>query len=75
MKHLEESHKQMEDEMDMEVELEREMEREQDDQEDQALCLALEMDAAVNRPIVSLKKVSIHYMYVADSLYFQPYFY
>lgn len=42
MKHLEESHKQMEDEMDMDVELERELEREADDEEDRALCRALE---------------------------------
>lgn len=57
MKHLEESHKQMEDEMDMEVELERELEREQEDQEDQALCMALELESANNRPIRPLKKV------------------
>lgn len=46
MKHLEESHKQMEDENDMDVELEREMEREIDDEEDRALCRALEQVAA-----------------------------
>lgn len=64
MKHLEESHKQMEDEMDMEVELEREMEREQDDQEDQALCLALELETAADRPVRPLKKVWILYAYL-----------
>lgn len=51
MKHLEESHKQMEDEMDMDVELERELEREADDEEDRALCRALEECTTPPRPI------------------------
>lgn len=54
MKHLEESHKQMEDEIDMDVELERELEREADDEEDRALCRALEQCTS---PLRRLNKV------------------
>lgn len=45
MKHLEESHKQMEDELDMETELEREFQQEQEFEEEQALCLQLQEDS------------------------------
>ncbi|XP_065204837.1 voltage-dependent T-type calcium channel subunit alpha-1H-like isoform X2 [Planococcus citri] len=50
MKHLEESHKQMEDEMDMDEELEREIEEEED------LCvqLALERDASIHKPLTKV---------------------
>lgn len=47
MKHLEESHKQMEDDNDMDMELEREFAQEQRFEEEQALCQQLEDDAAV----------------------------
>ncbi|XP_037025604.1 uncharacterized protein LOC119066984 [Bradysia coprophila] len=42
MKHLEESHKQMEDEMDMDTELAREFQQEQEFEEEQALCMQLQ---------------------------------
>lgn len=57
MKHLEESHKQMEDELDMDTELEKELEREQEFEEEQALCMQLkeETNMLQKRP---LEKVS-----------------
>lgn len=63
MKHLEESHKQMEDEMDMDVELERELEREADDEEDRALCRALEECVSLPRPISKVPSLPINFTY------------
>lgn len=44
MKHLEESHKQMEDEHDMDTELAREFAQEQQFEEDQVICMQLQED-------------------------------
>lgn len=63
MKHLEESHKQMEDEMDMDVELERELEREADDEEDRALCRALEECMSPPRPISKVPSLPTNFTY------------
>lgn len=57
MKHLEESHKQME-EVDIETELEMEMKREQLFEEEQALCKKLEKDEPVEVVKRSLTKVN-----------------
>ena len=57
MKHLEESHKQMEDDMDIDTELEREIEREQLFEEEQALCKELEKEQTKVLKL-PLKKVS-----------------
>lgn len=62
MKHLEESHKQMEDEMDMDVELERELEREADDEEDRALCHALE-ECVSPRPVAKVLSLPNNFKY------------
>ncbi|XP_031353487.1 voltage-dependent T-type calcium channel subunit alpha-1G isoform X1 [Photinus pyralis] len=45
MKHLEESHKQMEDEHDLDTQLEREMQQKHEMEEQRELCLALQMDS------------------------------
>lgn len=63
MKHLEESHKQMEDEMDMDVELERELEREADDEEDRALCRALEECVSPPRTINKVPSLPANFVY------------
>ncbi|CAH2037214.1 unnamed protein product, partial [Iphiclides podalirius] len=63
MKHLEESHKQMEDEMDMDVELERELEREADDEEDRALCRALEECISPPRPLNKVPSLPANFTY------------
>lgn len=63
MKHLEESHKQMEDEMDMDVELERELEREADDEEDRALCRALEECVSPTRPLNKVPSLPANFTY------------
>lgn len=56
MKHLEESHKQMEEDQDMDVQLEQELVREQEFEEDQALCNQLQ-DELKNLPKRPLSKV------------------
>ncbi|XP_041977978.1 voltage-dependent T-type calcium channel subunit alpha-1G [Aricia agestis] len=63
MKHLEESHKQMEDENDMDVELERELEREADDEEDRALCLALEQCVTPPRTLNKVPSLPANFTY------------
>lgn len=63
MKHLEESHKQMEDENDMDVELERELEREADDEEDRALCRALEQCMSPPRPLNKVPSLPANFTY------------
>lgn len=63
MKHLEESHKQMEDENDMDVELERELEREADDEEDRALCRALEQCTSPPRPLNKVPSLPANFTY------------
>ncbi|KAL1497716.1 hypothetical protein ABEB36_008627 [Hypothenemus hampei] len=45
MKHLEESHKHLEDEQDMDFQLEREFQEKQEQNERRELCLALQLDA------------------------------
>ncbi|XP_048519457.1 voltage-dependent T-type calcium channel subunit alpha-1G isoform X3 [Dendroctonus ponderosae] len=45
MKHLEESHKHLEDEQDMDIQLEREFQEKQEQNERRELCLALQLDA------------------------------
>ncbi|XP_050308824.1 voltage-dependent T-type calcium channel subunit alpha-1G-like isoform X2 [Anthonomus grandis grandis] len=44
MKHLEESHKHLEDEQDIDIQLEREFQEKQEQNERRALCLALQLD-------------------------------
>lgn len=63
MKHLEESHKQMEDEQDMDVELERELEREADDEEDRALCRALDQCISPPRPLNKVPSLPANFIY------------
>lgn len=63
MKHLEESHKQMEDENDMDVELERELEREADDEEDRALCRALEGFTSPQLPLNKVPSLPANFTY------------
>lgn len=64
MKHLEESHKQMEDELDMETELEREFQQEQEFEEEQALCLQLQEEtAAPKRPIPKVLSLPSNFTY------------
>lgn len=64
MKHLEESHKQIEDdEFDME-ELEREMEQAQKFEEEQALCMQLEDESTtVRRPIAKVLSLPSNFTY------------
>ncbi|XP_023037062.1 uncharacterized protein LOC6652900 isoform X1 [Drosophila willistoni] len=72
MKHLEESHKQMEDELDMEVELERELVREQEFAQEQKLCQQLaEAQAkapAPPRPLAKVKSLPKNFIYSTPSL-------
>lgn len=64
MKHLEESHKQMEDELDMETELEREFQQEQEFEEEQALCLQLQEETATpKRPIPKVLSLPSNFTY------------
>lgn len=64
MKHLEESHKQMEDELDMETELEREFQQEQEFEEEQALCMQLQAETAPSkRPIQKVLSLPPNYTY------------
>lgn len=64
MKHLEESHKQMEDELDMETELEREFQQEQEFEEEQALCLQLQEETvAPKRPIPKVLSLPANFTY------------
>lgn len=65
MKHLEESHKQMEDEADMETELEREFQQEQEFEEEQALCLQLqkEENLAQKRPLAKILSLPSNFTY------------
>ncbi|XP_041450490.1 uncharacterized protein LOC111069365 isoform X11 [Drosophila obscura] len=72
MKHLEESHKQMEDELDMEVELERELVREQEFAQEQKLCQQLAeaqaKAAAPPRPLAKVKSLPKNFIYSTPSL-------
>ncbi|EDV92308.1 GH24843 [Drosophila grimshawi] len=73
MKHLEESHKQMEDELDMEVELERELVREQEFAQEQKLCQQLaeaQSKAAVvqPRPLAKVKSLPKNFIYSTPSM-------
>ncbi|XP_033168961.1 voltage-dependent T-type calcium channel subunit alpha-1G isoform X5 [Drosophila mauritiana] len=72
MKHLEESHKQMEDELDMEVELERELVREQEFAQEQKLCQQLaeaqSKAAAPPRPLAKVKSLPKNFIYSTPSL-------
>ncbi|XP_075158330.1 ca[2+]-channel protein alpha[[1]] subunit T [Haematobia irritans] len=71
MKHLEESHKQMEDEMDMEVELERELVREQEFVQEQKLCEQLQQakkTAPVQRQLGKVKSLPMNFTYNTPSL-------
>ncbi|XP_039290068.1 voltage-dependent T-type calcium channel subunit alpha-1G isoform X3 [Nilaparvata lugens] len=60
MKHLEESHKQMEDELDMEVELEREMAAEEE--EEFCIQMALEQDA-IHRPLAKVLSLPANFTF------------
>uniref|UniRef100_A0A1I8MW89 Ion transport domain-containing protein n=1 Tax=Musca domestica TaxID=7370 RepID=A0A1I8MW89_MUSDO len=71
MKHLEESHKQMEDEMDMEVELERELVREQEFVQEQKLCEQLQQakkPAPAQRQLGKVKSLPMNFTYNTPSL-------
>ncbi|KAF2893229.1 hypothetical protein ILUMI_12948 [Ignelater luminosus] len=57
MKHLEESHKHLEDEQDMDTQLEREFQEKQELEERRELCLALQMDSECLQPRKPLTKV------------------
>ncbi|XP_025832292.1 voltage-dependent T-type calcium channel subunit alpha-1G-like, partial [Agrilus planipennis] len=58
MKHLEESHKHLEDEQDMDNQLEREFQEKQELEERRELCLALQMDSECTKsPKKALTKV------------------
>lgn len=50
MKHLEESHKHLEEEQEMDNELEREFQEKQELEERRELCLALQMDSECMQP-------------------------
>lgn len=65
MRHLEESHKQMEDDLDLETELEREIEREQEFEEDHALCMQLETDKTQiqKRPLTKVSSLPSNFTY------------
>lgn len=74
MKHLEESHKQMEDELDMETELEREFRQEQQFEEEQALCLQLQNNESTvpKRPLTKVLSLPSNFIYTAPP--FEPKF-
>lgn len=57
MKHLEESHKHLEDEQDMDAQLEREFAEKQEINERRELCLALQLDQEYQRQSKPLTKV------------------
>lgn len=57
MKHLEESHKHLEDEQDMDAQLEREFAEKQEIDERRELCLALQLDQECQRKQKPLTKV------------------
>lgn len=65
MKHLEESHKQMEDEIDMDTELEREFQQEQEFEEEQALCLQLQEEENLfqKRPLAKILSLPSNFTY------------
>lgn len=50
MKHLEESHKHLEEEQEMDNEIEREFQEKQEAEERRELCLALQMDSECMQP-------------------------
>lgn len=59
MKHLEESHKHLEDEHELDTQLQREFEEKQEMEERRELCLALQMDSECLQPRKPLTKVEI----------------
>lgn len=61
MKHLEESHKHLEDEQDMDAQLEREFAEKQEIHERRELCLALQLDQECQRKQKPLTKVNIRF--------------
>lgn len=65
MKHLEESHKQMEDDIDMDTELEREFQQEQEFEEEQALCLQLQEEENLfqKRPLAKILSLPSNFTY------------
>lgn len=62
MKHLEESHKHLEDEHDMDTQLEREFQEKQEMEERRELCLALQMDSECLQPRKPLTKVRNNFL-------------
>lgn len=58
MKHLEESHKHLEEEQDIDIQLEREFQEKQEAEERRELCLALQMDQECQMRHKPLTKVS-----------------
>lgn len=69
MKHLEESHKQMEDEMDMDTELEREFQQEQEFEEEQAMCMQLQEEENLfqKRPLAKILSLPSNFTYTATA--------
>lgn len=65
MKHLEESHKQMEDEADIDTELEREFAIAQEFEEEQAMCMQLEDEASKlqKRPLTKVSSLPSNFTY------------
>ncbi|XP_017770530.1 PREDICTED: voltage-dependent T-type calcium channel subunit alpha-1H isoform X4 [Nicrophorus vespilloides] len=65
MKHLEESHKHLEDEQDMDNQLEREFQEKQEMEERRELCLALQMDSecAQTKPLTKVLSLPSNFTY------------
>ncbi|XP_055678127.1 voltage-dependent T-type calcium channel subunit alpha-1G isoform X3 [Lutzomyia longipalpis] len=65
MKHLEESHKMMEDEIEIDNQLEREFEKSQKDKEDQELCMQLESEtnSLQKRPLAKVSSLPSNFTY------------
>lgn len=73
MKHLEESHKQMEDEMDMDTELEREFQQEQEFEEEQAMCMQLQEEENLfqKRPLAKILSLPSNFTYTPTAVFNQ----
>ncbi|KAF6199055.1 hypothetical protein GE061_007080 [Apolygus lucorum] len=64
MKHLEESHKQLEDDMDMEDEIEREMAAEALEEEEEEMCLQMAIDQdALHRPLAKVLSLPANFTF------------
>lgn len=74
MKHLEESHKHLEEEQDMDTQLEREFQEKQDLQERKELYLALQLDSDCiqphHKPLTKVRRLLI-----VDKTYVKSYYF